>query len=499
MNTFNILVYVVVCGLSLWLGFYVRLRSAKSTLTLLIFCAAIGETIYFFWNGLIIVQPNLVFNRLYLGLFWWSNLLPLALWYHAAYLIWRHVKDIGGKVAIRWHILAVYAFALVCSVLRTTTDTILTFQPNSATDLTTPRLHPEALYFLVMLCVITSTGGACSYLFLAYKHYQRQLVRGVERVQNFLRALAIGSGLFCVAASCITINIGLGLGLPQEPAYLLTIIGYVLFSLGITRYNAWIGGIDVGRDLWYSLIGITILNFVYGGVFVVIIGMSNLQSVLMLQLLVCLTTFTYLYIDRGRALLSRVFLTQTELEQRTEALDVAANAGTMVVFDTQTENDKERIEAAVRDALTHFTETTYVMNSPLLRLTLVSATLNEEECEDTPQARLKYVQTLLRQHVENLRPSYSITQVDPAWRYYTILYYACIKGLTKKQRDRRIVELEHVTMRTPEEQEELTVLEALNNIPSATFFRLRNQALNAVAKAVYNQEEMVQAHTVQEE
>ena len=513
-------------GIFVWLCFYLLLRSEANLLTGLSSLALLTQALFFLSNGLVTASPTESLNITYHRLFWWDGYVPLAVWFHMSCLIRQQASnrlaaDAGKPVLLlRWYRLlppqtiVLYLMVIVCSVLASTTSQIMAFDHTALEAGTTNRYYTGSgpwfgLAFLFNF--LAAAGAFVNFLWAFLLENRRRGQNSLFFSQRFLTfrwqlgLLTIGALFFWIASTYLTLIIWLDLGWSEELGYALIIVGILIFGGATVIYNTLLTGKDVGRDFLYSLSGIFILNVIYTGPLIWIIGVVSMQTLVMFYVLVILTTFCYLYIDRARLWLSNLFFSGQEQEQRREALAVAAEAGVTLVeingnapvVVTQSESEED-FNQMVTQALRNFTNSTRFSRSPLLEMELIRAKLQLYALPDTQLSRVKILQDVLVEYVNELAPNrnHEPDVTGRAWRSYNVLLYTCLKGMSKRDRDDALWSLKQAgRILDGAEAEQLQVLNWMNMVSSATLNRYQLAAINAIGERLLEAEKKLQVQT----
>lgn len=205
----------------------------------------------------------------------------------------------------------------------------------------------------------------------------------------------------------------------------LIFLGYTLAVL-----DAYDEGTNLFADASRSLLAAMLSTLIFGGQIVMVMAITNDTSSPMLILLFgVITTLLILLVfyDDIQLLLDSIVFAQAP-QKRTQRAHLRAASSALVRSDdsrmiNQIE-DKEFVRLT-RRALSNYGDLNKLASSPLLQLPLL-----DNEDEDNVLSRANALKSLLRESIEQLKPSGDIPFASTnEWRYYNVLYFPYIAGL----------------------------------------------------------------------
>jgi hypothetical protein len=147
----------------------------------------------------------------------------------------------------------------------------------------------------------------------------------------------------------------------------------------------------------------------------------------------------------------------------------------------------------VRRALTHLCDPTKLSLSPLLQLSLITITLQEQGLEDTRLQRVAVLKTLLTDLVNSLRPQQrSDGCTSAAHRFYNCLYYPYVRGITRRTAPSVLRHLREQREREggPRTEQE-RVIEWLLQANEDTYYKWQRRASDTIALILRERESFV--------
>ncbi len=149
----------------------------------------------------------------------------------------------------------------------------------------------------------------------------------------------------------------------------------------------------------------------------------------------------------------------------------------------------------VRRALTHLSDPTKLSLSPLLQLSLVTITLQEQGLEDTRLQRVAVLKALLTDLVHDLRPQQqSDGCAGAAHRFYNCLYYPYVRGITRRTAPTVLRRLRERREREggPRTEEE-RVVEWMLQVNEDTYYKWQRRGSDTIALILRERESIVGA------
>ncbi len=232
---------------------------------------------------------------------------------------------------------------------------------------------------------------------------------------------------FALATGLIIIPIA---WLSEEWVVILISLDLICLGYTVGVLDAYDEGTTLFVDALRSLAAATLAVLIFGGQVVMVMVITGETSSSMLGLLLGLIAsllIALVFYDQIQSLLDDLILTQTDVRQQRAQLRAASSGITRATeMTTNPAIDEQDFVRWTRRALSHYGDLNKLAASPLLQLPL----LDEHHPDDNVLARANALKSLLRDSVEQLKPS---EQVDFApsdeWRYYNVLYYPYIVGL----------------------------------------------------------------------
>ncbi len=514
----------------LWLGLYIISRTTAQTRLSIVSAVAMFVTAAFLFSSAIIENNSTGLGTggpLVSRVFWWSNVLPMALWFHMSSLIARRGKERRNS---GWAVLLIYLVAGLIILVGTFSDLFLNY--SSTVYFGENRFYTDigSAYFLFSLLLAVSSLGAMANLAQGWLHARRQGSGGESAFLGQLGLLFLGALLFAFGANWQAFNFSFKIELPNLPANLALLLGLGLIGYGVAHFGMLIEGRDVERDFIYSFTGIALICVVY----TIILGLTGANSTLNLLIVVGLAILSHTLYDFGRSLLDKIFFSSNEQTARAEARAYAtelatqpaaapelqeaiaappetapalvSNAEAVATSDTnQPATPLEEIAVSeksfndmVRRAITGLKSQPQMIKSPLLSLKLVEQRLSENELEDNRLNRASALREILIEAIEHLRPSGPDNSgTGDAWRFYNVLYYPYVREISRKaalSESRRLYEERRRTgQREAGELEK--VLEWLTDVDEDTFYKWQRKASDTIAAFLRERELKVQSGT----
>lgn len=488
-------------GAFLWLAFFILSRADRQRAqTILTFAGLFSVAVLLFSLGLINNTDGPAYEWL-VRVFWWSDVLPVAFWFHITSQILRR----EAKPLFTVPVLLVYGLAAVISLLGMATDLFINYSgavKSLGTDGQESIFYPNGVAYPFYVAYIGLTLLTSLWYIGRTLYRDRTVEEGRAVVLRWEHRLLFAGGvLFLVGALYQTLRVLFGSQIWEWPGHLILISGLGLLGYSVSQFDMMMEGKNVKKDFAYSLTGVIIINLLYVAM-LSFVGGLNTQSLLVL---VGLTTTTHSLFDFGRQLLDRLFFSQAEQEARSDARSYAtalasqpvptATPETSLELESVDPEDEKNFRNVVRKAITSLKNPTQLAKSPLLSLRLVERRLQEVGLEDNRLNRATVLRGVLRDSIEQLRPDgLSGDNSEPgtgdAWRFYNVLYLPYVREYSRKgaltEARRLEIERKRNGHREPGELEQ--VLAWLSDIDEDTFYKWQRKASDTIATLLREEE-----------
>jgi hypothetical protein len=509
-----VLAQIVGFGLFFWLGLYLLVRATDWTA--LIVVAALGllaQSLFFASSALTYTAPNLFALAQLERWFWWTAVLPIAIWFHFSMLIATPIASRRELRVFSPLVVLVYAVAAVICVLGSSTDLFLSYTDPVGQAGAYLHIGPGPIYPIQIAYLGITAAGAFANLLRALKSTSAHESTGSRPLTEQLRLLVVGAILFLIGALWIVMRYSWLITAYVLPGYLFLFAGVAGLGYGIANYGLLLEGQDIRRDFFYTLTGIGLINVIY----VALLSGVGLLPVSGLLMLVGLVTLTHTTFDRWRNGLDRLFFTEAEQTARAEARDYATLLGTAPVASPLpspadepeapqdavpiTELDElpvasadlsggKAFKDAVRKAITGLKSPPQLAKSPLLALPLVAQHVQQAGLPDNRLNRAAALRDILIAQIEGLRPSDDAAgPVSDAWRFYNVIYYPYIHAVSRKgalSEARRLAEARRRQgQREPDALEQ--VLAWLADVDEDTFYKWQRRASDTIALTLWEE------------
>ncbi len=305
---------------SVWLGFYIVTRSARSRISWLAALTLWAIASLFLYNSVAINVPES-------GVLLWLRpvaILVVPLWLHLTVTLHPDSTRLRGRtpstVARRSVIIMAYAlaFALIIGGVIPTglstdaeigTAAYLSGRPSSA-------LYPLTIPFLLIL-------GLPSLLNLWHgRRYAPD-----RRLRRQFTLLLVASGLAVLAGLYFSLGVWLRLDVPTLPGDAVLAAGVVLLGYAVARYNALLEVRTFERDFGYAALAIAILTCFYY-VATLILYYGGHVSFLTLLLVAVVAISSHALYGGVRITLDRIFYREQFRQLRANLQALAREAGT---------------------------------------------------------------------------------------------------------------------------------------------------------------------------
>lgn len=510
-------------GAFTWVGLYLLLRATRHTPLIMAGVVCLFAQAAFFASGVLkeVTTDRSFFLLLERG-FWWSAVVPIAVWFHFSSLMVQQVHEqasLRTSASLSPVVVAVYSVAGALILVGTLSNLITDY---SSTTLLTDRtfaVYPGPAYSVYMVYNGTVALGALV-SFVRALHGVRQSRQRVEpALVQQLKLLVGGALLFLSGAVLLPAGYNWNVAILRLSGYLCLFLGLAIVGYGIAHAGLLLQGQHIQRDFIYNFTGIILLNILYIGL-VILTGQGSIPLILVLVGMVILTHTTF---DNGRAILDRFFFSQDERIARAEARDYAtvlgtapvsittASSGGMLPAAEQPEEDQpdefstdeaaaqpvdssrelpvpKHFKDSVRKAVTNLKNPPLLATSSLLGLRLVEQRLVQAELEDNRLNRATLLRELLIEYIEALRPGDdALSYTADAWRFYNVLYYPYVRAISRKSAITEVRRLSEGRQRAGQHEagELEQVLAWIINVDENTFYKWQRRASDTIATMLW--------------
>ncbi|HEX6293505.1 MAG TPA: hypothetical protein VFZ66_30270 [Herpetosiphonaceae bacterium] len=503
-----VLAQIVGFGVFFWLGSYVLVRAAYRTV--LIVAAALGlftQAMFFASSALTYTAPDLAALALLERWFWWTAVVPIAIWFHFSTLIAAPIRLQRSARVFSPLVILVYISAAAICILGSLTDLFLRYSDPAGQAGPYLYIGPGPAYVVQIAYLGMVAAGAFVNLLRALRASAAHEPTRDGALTQQLKLLVVGAVLFLIGALWIVARYNWVITAYVLPGYLFLFAGVAVLGYGIANYGLLLEGQDIRRDFFYTLTGIGLINVLYAG----LLSLVEPLSVYSLLVLVSLVTLTHTTFDRWRGVLDRLFFTAAEQTARAEARDYATLLGTVPVTavlplveqpsEQPVADADEPVAAteigggkafkdAVRKAITGLKSPPQLAKSPLLTLRLVEQHVQQAGLPDNRLNRAAALREILIAQIEGLRPTDDASgPVGEPWRFYNVLYYPYIHAVSRKgalSEARRLSESRRRQGQAqPEELEQ--VLAWLADIDEDTFYKWQRRGSDTIAATLWEE------------
>ncbi|HEU4327631.1 MAG TPA: hypothetical protein VFS21_31110 [Roseiflexaceae bacterium] len=519
MNDTAVLFQIIGFGVFLWLGSYLLVRARRLSPLIVVSVVGLLSQAAFFAAGALTDStddPGLL--ALMERGSWWSTVVPLATWFHFSRLIARSDRDSVPRLH-ELPLWLVYIAAALISLLGGLTDLFVVVEGG--------QIRPGAAYPVYIVYLALAVGGAL----VNFVRSLRRATTGPQQSRGLLPQLWLlvcGSLGFLAGALWLAAGYSWSLRLPEVPGYLCVLLGLGALGYGVAHFGLMLEGQRIERDFLYTVTSIALLNLLYLGLLVP----AGAGAVPALLLLIALVTLTHTAYDKGRSLLDRLFFSQDEQDARAAAREYATSLGTDPVVPPELPEEelpatvqlaavagpppapvadplpppdpssapaqpdpgaRKRFQDGVRRAISGIKNPPRLAQSDLLTLALVEQRVAQAGQEDNRLNRIAALRELLIDYIEGLRPTdgEARTATSDAWRFYNVLYYPYVRGVSRKAalaEARRLAEERRRQGRpAPDPQEQ--VLGWLADIDEDTFYKWQRRASDTIADILWEEED----------
>ena len=320
-------VNVLAMVISVWLGFYIVTRSARSRLSWVAALTLWSLTAYFLHNVIAINVPDS-------GTLFWLRPIPVLAFPLLLHLSIELLPDKSlwwawklsprfGRLTLAFFYAAALGIILVDAVPGTLPPET---RIGEAVYISSRRTGP--LYALVPMLLVALVAQAIVNLWLGRRHVKDRILKDQFSVLLIACVLAGLAGLY------ITLGVGLELDLPTLPGDVMLGAALVLLGYAIAHYNAFIEVRTFEHDLAYASLAVGFLTLVYYSAALPLYHNGHL-SFLALMLIILVAVSSHALYDGIRVTLDRLFYQEHFRRLRTNLNALAREAGTSQPLEEQ--------------------------------------------------------------------------------------------------------------------------------------------------------------------
>jgi hypothetical protein len=477
LDSFAIATQIAGFAVFFWLGLYMLVRAQRRTPLIVASVLGFASQALFFACGVLAESATdrnmfIIWQRLFLLV----TCLPSAAWLHVAIAM----HPLSRRTPLRQVLIGIgYVAALLLGVLGAVTEAFVQYSAVSAIG--AAFQIPIGRYYLIMVGLVTLM------MLAALMSIGTRWVRAPQARAD-LTLLIAGGVAFLIGVIWLASSVLLSGLLPVAVGYVFLLAGAALLGIEIAAYGLLLDGQQIRRDVLYSFCGVLLLNLLY----LLLIGATTTLAPSTALVVTGLVTASHVLFDQGRRLLDRFFFSPVEQSERAEARAYAETIVTVpaepellpeVVFDKAFQNQ-------VRQALTGLQHPPRLAQSPLLTLPLVHTRITRDQLEDVRLNRVAALRAILIEHIEALRPNDGVAYgTSDAWRFYNVLYYPYVRGVSRANALIEARNLEQQRKRhglpTPDPYER--TLDWLADVDENTFYKWQRRASDTIALALFEQ------------
>jgi hypothetical protein len=283
LNTITVLVNLIALGLSLWLGLYIVTRAPRRPISWLTAGTIWAMSLFHLYNVLAIHPPH------WAG---WPAVRPLAvlglpLWVHASMLLRKEAAPLASKA--KWLQAGVVIVTYLAAMMLAFVDA---FSPD-------PHSEAGARYPLLLAIVV----GAAAYF--AFNLFQCRRLARQTSLRRIFALLLIGTVTTALGGVLRGLSVLSILAIPTVIGDGLMIAAVAAIGYAIARYDAFLAGQTINRDLLYSLAGVGLATALLDAL--TLLGLGHQATVFTLVLTTSGAIVTHALYDGLRSMLDRLF------------------------------------------------------------------------------------------------------------------------------------------------------------------------------------------------
>lgn len=444
---------------ALWLGFYLLARDLKNWRLrftgLGLVAYALGLA-----GDVLIAQATDVAQLEALTRFRWALLfLPSLFWFGTVTESLPEDSPIHERLPAGWrYSVLVGGIALV--LIGSWTNIILRFEGD------TPRL--TAGYGVFALIVVVPVSVA---FYLTMRHFNGAIP------QRSVSLMSVASIFFALGVAILVLPFDL---VPIEIMALAIGIDLIVLGLVIAIMDAFDLGEALLPHMARSLVFSCIVALGLGGqIALVLLPVDGVTFNAVLLILTLTTTgvFVVTFANPLQSLLDRVVYARFPQirAERDQLRAVSVAVSRRAESPTIMQMDDKEFARLTRRALSHYGDLTKLAASPLTRLPVIDARLQQREARDDTLERAQELKALLTESITRLKPrGDDLFGTSDEWRYYNALYFPYVQGIKPYSRRLSLDDLDAIT------REALTWFRV--QVPERTLYNWQNAAAKLIAQ-----------------
>ena len=478
----------------LWIGLYVVTRGDRGRMAYLTGGTAVATSCFFFfncWLKSVHGDAAVSLNRWS----WWASILPATLWLQLS-------LDLGPQVLrVHWRVLVARANLAAAAVL---------IALGTFTNMERDYAHPTAqrpvdsgpifafyvAYMVACLAIAAANLGRICLAGMQDVHAldmtagdegaaSAQRLRTSEVVQLVIAAL-----FFLIGAGYLALNELEDAHRDQWPGLLLLLIGLGVAGATVVLRSAVLFGKDLRRDSLHGFVAYGTVILPALAILTWLVGFGDGRRCLAALLVVATITAAQALHESLHEGLDLLFFPPAVRDARAAARAYEQALATPPAGASPALATRKAFDDAVRRAITHLQDPTWLATSSLVQLQAVGKRLAESGQEDNRLDRAAALKEILLELLDGLRPNGRTGGVtSDAYRYYNCLYYPYVQGISRRRLpalQRRLQERRAQEGSTKSDHER--VVDWLLLQDDATFYRWQRRASDTLAAALRERE-----------
>lgn len=478
----------------LWLGLYIITRGDRGRLAYLTGATAVATSFFFFfncWLKSVHGDAAVPLNRWS----WWASILPATLWLQLSLELDVRARPGAWRMLLARANLAVGAGLII---LGTFTNLERDYAHSTAQQpVVSGPIFPVYVVYMVACLSCAALILARMYLLDTRGMQETNPTAGPE-VPAVTVPLRTGEVVQMLAAAlCFLAGAGyLSLDELQQahrdqwPGLLLLLVGLGVVGVTVVLRSALLFGKDLRRDCLHGFAAFSMVILPGLAVLAWLVGFGDGRHCLAALLATATITAGQVLRESLDERLDTLFFSPAVRDARAAARAYEQALATPPAGTNPTLATRKAFDDAVRRALTHIQDPTWLATSPLIHLRAVGRQLAESGQEDNRLNRAAALKEILADLLEGLRPvgrSGGVT--GDAFRYYNCLYYPYIQGVSRRRLpalQRRLQEQRARDGSARSDQER--IVDWLLQQDEATFYRWQRRASDTLAAALGERE-----------
>ena len=473
----------------LWIGLYVITRGDRGRVAYLTGVTAVATSCFFFFNcWLKSVHGDAAVSLNRWG--WWASILPATLWLQLSLELDPPAVRAVWRVLLARANLAAGALLIALGML-TNLERDYT-HPSAARPVTSGPLF--ALYVAYMVACLAfaalNLGRICLSEVKA-EQAEGAAPEGAPRLRANVAAQLVGAALcFLSGTGYLALNELEKAHWNQWPGLLLLLIGLGVVGVTVVLRSALLFGKDLRRDCLHGFA--TFSTVLLPGLVVLtwLVGFGDGRRCLAALLMVATITAGHALHESLQEGLDLLFFPPAVRDARAAARAYEQALATPPAGASPALATCKAFDDAVRRAITHIQDPTWLASSQLIHLRAVGTHLAASGQEDNRLNRAAALKEILADLLDGLRPATRAGGVTgDAYRYYNCLYYPYVQGMSRRRQpalQRRLEERRRQDGSAISDHER--VVEWLLKQDEATFYRWQRRASDTLAVALRERE-----------